>query len=367
MNRMVPPAYGVRSNDEAVPLLAVIEAIKERTPWPFMREVLKKNGIPPGNGWGLLIANASNTLAGGSTVEEFIRKFHREILISGERYVKLYELEQSHVSLLEAKLRQATPHRSEFSAKYPLPLVNQVLKGMDEAPTLVDVRHYSNGDCCLVYCSSRSYEHRERYDYRQLGKEVQNVYKGIDQLITIERRYFQAYDVVFFRKSLMRLELCIDQPGRGGVKVAERAVNRLLPLLCAQSSTFEIVFQRQPLNLFPAIAGIYRTPGEGTVKTLSFRTLTGSTKTEKMQSDNDDLRREDFHSAGAQAVGNQIRPYEIEVDFTFPGTKDFASVVLAAPMRELSADPANLHHCFVITEHGGATSLALNKVVKYLP
>jgi len=86
-----------------------------------------------------------------------------------------------------------------------------------------------------------------------------------------------------------------------------------------------------------------------------------------MQSDNDDLRREDFHSAGAQAVGNQIRPYEIEVDFTFPGTKDFASVVLAAPMRELSADPANLHHCFVITEHGGATSLALNKVVKYLP
>lgn len=366
MSKIAPSLFG-SARSVVVPLEEVVEAVKERTSWPFMREVLKKNGIPPGNGWAILLANSDSPMADGVTVEQFLRKFHSEIVVSGERYVKVYELKDDDVSHLSRDLASAVALSNDFSAKYPMPLTNQLLRGMEEAPALVDVRRYSNGDCCLVYCSSRSYEHRETYQYGQLGEEIQAAYKGIDQLITIERRYFQAYDVVYFRKSLARLEVCVDQPKRGGKRVAENALNRLLTALCLQSNLFAQVFQSQPLNLFRSISGIYKTAGEGTIKTLSFRTLTGSTKTEVMQSPNDDLRAEEFHSAGAQAVGNQIRPFEIEVDFQFVGTSHTASIILAAPIRELSIDPPHLNHCIISTDNSDAISLAVNKLVKYLP
>jgi hypothetical protein len=90
MSKIAPSLFG-SARSVVVPLEEVVEAVKERTSWPFMREVLKKNGIPPGNGWAILLANSDSPMADGVTVEQFLRKFHSEIVVSGERYVKVAE------------------------------------------------------------------------------------------------------------------------------------------------------------------------------------------------------------------------------------------------------------------------------------
>lgn len=343
----------------------VINAMRNRCSWPNLREALRKVNLPAGTGWAELGSVADDKQGNGPKLRQFLWDYFQEHIIAGERYVQLYDLPDDTKTILLNTLRSAIAPNSEFSKSYPVPLSSTAMLAAPSDPTLVEVRHLGNDDYALVYCSVRSYDDREKYRYDQLPSQVKQTYKGIDELITVRKVYFQAYDVAIVRPGLSRIEICIDQPSKG-IGNFSTTVLRVFGALCNNIPALRKAYESQPYNVFPAIAGIYFQKNEGTVRFLSFRTLTGSRKHEKMIKSDDDLRSEKFHHAGAKAVDNKLKPYALTVDWDSKIPAGNVEVAMKALIREVSNPVPQLEGFTVNADSVPLIAVGINKVIKYL-
>jgi hypothetical protein len=356
---MAGAAAQLKSSNAALKPADVIDALRNRCNWPNLREALKKASLPNGTGWAELGGVVDGQL------NKFLSDYFRDHIIAGERYVQLYDLPDGIDTALRKKLDAATVSVSDFSKSYPLPLPAGPLLGAPSVPTLVEVRSLNPNDYALVYCSVRSYDDRDKYEYDQLPQLVQQTYKGIEELITVRKVHFQAYDVAVIRLGLKRIEICIDQPSKG-IGNLETVVLSVFGTLCNNLPELQPAYQDQPYNVFDAIGGIYFTKSEGTVRSLSFRTLTGSRKHEKMIKSDDDLRSEKFHNAGARAVKNQLKPYGLTVDWESKAPAGTVEVGMKALIREVSSAAPQLRGFTVTADSAPLLAVGINKVVKYI-
>ncbi|MFX1715564.1 hypothetical protein [Paraburkholderia sp. A1RO-5L] len=345
----------------------VINAMRNRCSWPHVRAGLKKLNLPAGLGWNELGGVAGDKSGNGPKIRQFLANYYYEHVIAGSRYVQVYDLPSGIKTSLLATLKNAIVPKSDFDAAYPLPLTSQKLLTAPTDPTLVEVRPLGKDDYALVFCSVRAFEDRERYEYSQLPSLVQQTYKGIDELITVRKVHFQAFDVVVIRTGLQRIEVCIDQPAKGMRGFLGSAVLSVFGTLCNNIPALKTAWQSTPENVFKAIGGIYFQQGEGTVRALSFRTQTGSRKHERMIKSDDDLRSEKFHHAGAQAVSNKLHPYELTVDWdlTIPVAGQ-VEVSMKALIREVSSPAPQLDGFYVTADSTQLIAVGVNKVLKYL-
>ncbi|MFM0638392.1 hypothetical protein PQQ63_16975 [Paraburkholderia metrosideri] len=344
----------------------VINAMRNRCSWPSVRAALKKLNLPAGLGWNELGGVAGDKSGNGPKLRQFLAKYYQEHLIAGARYVQVYDLPDGIKASLLTTLKNATVPKSDFQSAYPLPLASQALLSAPSDPTLVEVRGLSQDDYALVFCSVRAYDDRERYEYSQLPSLVQQTYKGIDELITVKKIHFQAFDVVVIRTGLKRIEVCIDQPAKGVRGFLGSAVLSVFGTLCNNIPALKTAWQDAPYNVFKAIGGIYFQQGEGTVRSLSFRTQTGSRKHEKMIKSDDDLRSEKFHNAGAKAVSNKLSPYELTVDWDLKLPAGQVEVTMKALIREVSSPAPQLDGFYVTADSTQLMAVGVNKVLKYL-
>lgn len=345
---------------------AVIGAMRSRCRWPKVRAALKKANLPTGLGWTELEGAAGDKHGNGPKLRQFLADYYSEHMIAGDRYVQLYDLPDGTKTALLATLKGATVPTSVFSASYPLPLSSQQLLTAPSDATLVEVRALGNDEYALVYCSVRTYDDRIKYEYSQLPSQVQQTYKGIDELITVKKVHFQAFDVAIIRPGLQRIEICIDQPAKGVRGFLGTAVLSIFGTLCNNIPALKQAWETEPYNVFPAIGGIYFKQGEGTVRALSFRTLTGSRKHEKMIKSDDDLRSEKFHHAGAQAVEQKLKPYELAVDWDSKIPVGQVEVEMKALIREVSNPLPRLEGFYVSADSVPLIAVGINKVLKYL-
>ncbi|HGO6081717.1 TPA: hypothetical protein ACK3PA_006213 [Burkholderia cenocepacia] len=343
----------------------IIDAMRNRCSWPSLREALKKDNLPSGTGWAELGGGADDKQGNGPKLRQFLWQYFQEHIIAGERYVQLYDLPDGVKTALLSTLKAATVPKSAFSISYPLPLSSKSLLAAPSEPTLVEVRPLGNDDYALVYCSVRSYDDRVRYEYDQLPSQVKQTYQGIDELITVKKVHFQAYDVAIVRTGLKRIEICIDQPSKG-VRNLGMLVLSVFGTLCNNLPGLRKAYESPSYNVFPAIAGIYFKLGEGTVRSLSFRTLTGSRKREKMIRSDEDLRSEKFHHAGAQAVDNKLKPFELTVDWDSKIPPGKVEVGMKALIREVSNPAPRLEGFTVTADSVPLIAVGINKVIKYL-
>jgi hypothetical protein len=344
----------------------VVEALQKRTMWGAMRGALKKEKLPVGQGWKDLIANATESTSQGEKLRTFVHAYFADSIVSGERYVHLYQLSKEQTLSTLKGLNSAIHKNTVFSAKYPFPLEQKELMDAPSEPQLCEIRTLTNGDVSIIFCSARYYDDRDSYTFEQLPPQVQETYKQIEKLVTYRKIYYQAYDVVTIRSKLERVEVSIDQPEKSVASDLE-----LLPLKVLSASALHVadlagMGAKAPENLFSAIAGMYYQSTEGIVKALSFRTLTGSIKKERMTTSTADLRAEKFHHAGMNALGQKISPYELTLDLTFKAPEGHATLTLSALIRELSSATPTLHGCFVSATNGLSLELALNRLMTYV-
>jgi hypothetical protein len=255
---------------------------------------------------------------------------------------------------------------SSFTNKYPLPLDQKELAAAPSEPTLCEVRLHENGDTSMVFCSARHHDDRNSYLFDQLPKHIKDTYAQIDKLVTYTRVYYQAYDVITLRSKLERIEVCIDQPEKLGSTGLDSLPLQVLSASALHIPSLKGIGAAPPENLFPAISGMYYESSEGTVKALSFRTLTGSIKKERMTASTDDLRDEKFHHAGMSALGQKISPYELTLELHFKAPDCNSTLTLAALIRELSSANPTLHGCYVSTIDSSALERTLNRLMTYL-
>lgn len=331
-----------------------------------MREALKSEKLPVGQGWKDVTANSSENTPQGVKLRAYVQKYFTESIITGDRYVQLYEVSGMLTSAILRKLENVVVSESAFSSSYPLPLDQELLSTAPSEPVLCEVRPHDNGDVSLILCSARSHDDSMSYTYSQLPQHVQNTYRQIDKLVTYRKVYYQAYDVVTIRTNLERIEICVDQPAKAGAVGLETLPLRMLSACALSVSDFTGMGAIPPANLFPAIAGMYAATKEGKVTALSFRTLTGSIKKERMTADTVDLREEKFHHAGMNALGQKISPYELALDFEFKFPDGQATLKLSALIRELASATPTLHGCYVTSATSSSFERTLNRLVTYL-
>ncbi len=331
-----------------------------------MREALKQEKLPVGQGWADVIANATESTQQGERFRQFLGVYFAESTITGERYVQLYSVTDDVAQLIAAQIKGATAHSATFGAAYPLPLLQNQLAVASDEPELCEVRTHENGDFSLVFCSARWHDDKYAYQAKELPKHILDTYNGIDKLVTYRKVYFQAYDVVTLRTKLRRIEVCIDSPTKVKSADIDALPLRILSVCALHILSLKGIGAAPPENLFPAIAGMYYHSNEGKVMGLAFRTLTGSIKKERMTPDNDDLRNEKFHHAGMNAVGQKISPYELTLDYETKQSSRIATLKLSALIRELSSATPTLHGCYVMSSSFVAFEHALNRLVTYI-
>lgn len=348
---------------------ATVQALRARCGFHTLRRALKAADVSAGVGWADLIANGKAGDATAEKLKDFIAQFYREHIAYGERFVQLHDVDDECVANICSQLSRPVAPISEFSKRYPLPLAIADLITASPSPVLAEIRSLEGGDVALIFCSARAYEERQTYPYDTLGQEVKKAFAGVHEVITVQRSFYQAFDSVIFRPGLRRLEVCVDMPVRHTKTIEPEATAIALLAACTLylPALVPVYQSATPKNLFPAIAGIYRSPSEGEVRSLAFRTLTGSLKKERMTSSDVDLRTEDFHSAGVIAVHGEINPFQITVGWEFTLPRGQAEVSLSAMLREINAETPSLNAC-TVSECVANSSLvqAINKIVKYL-
>lgn len=348
------------------PIDNLIDALRDRVKFTVIRKILKAAKLPVGQGWGDVTANASESTAQGSQLRAFLKQCFYDSLIAGEKYVQIFEVENKFIADVVAKLERATAPASEFSARYPFPLQQTGLTAASALPVLCGIQKSTGGDFAMVFCSARWYDDSEVYDYAQLPQHVQDTYRAIDKLVTYRKVYYQAYDVVIVRTKLSRIEVCVDHPAKAGSEGLYIIPLQVLSACEQHISEFEGMGATPPANLFSAIANMYAAKTEGKVTELSFRTLTGSIKKERMTADTVDLRAETFHHGGMNAVGQKINPYELTLEYEFKLPPGEATLRLSALLRELSSATPTLHGCFISAPTGSGFEQALNHLVTYI-
>jgi hypothetical protein len=360
----VPPV--VSSSISTISVDELVSALELRTSWTLIRKALKLQKLPVGIGWKDLKGHAAENNAVGAKLRVFLQQYFEESIITGERFVQLYSVEKDLVSSIVATANTVTMPTSGFSKKYPLPLDVNILASAPSDPTLCAVRTNSKGDISFIFCSAGYYDDRTSYEYGQLSELVQKTYGGIDKLITVCKSYYQAYDVITLRVGLERLEISVDQPGRLGSARLETKPMEILSACALHIHQLQGFGARPPENLFAAISSMYSAANEGKVTALAFRTTTGSVKRERMTTSSDDLRDERFHHAGMVAVGQDIKPYEVEIEWDFTLPEGSAELKLAGMLSQLASASPTLHGCYVSAHQSSSFEKALNRLVTYI-
>lgn len=349
----------------SLPVDDLVSALELRTSWTLIRKALKLQKLPIGMGWKDLKGHAAENNAVGIRLRIFLRQYFEESIVTGERYVQLYAIDKALVSVLVAACKFVSVPASPFADRYPLPLDAKALATAPDEPTLCEVRTHSNGDISFVFCSAGYFDDKNAYEYGQLPALVQRTYLGIDKLITVRKSYYQAYDVITLRPGLERIEISVDQPSRLGSQRFEGRPMEVLSACALHVQGLVGLGSRPPENLFPAISEMYSDQNEGKVVALAFRTTTGSVKRERMTTSTDDLRDERFHHAGMIAVGQDIKPYELELEYNFTLPEGSAVLRLAGMMSQLASAAPTLHGCFVTSHQFLSFEKALNRLVTF--
>lgn len=363
---MLSSAAPVPAPKPKLPVDQLVSAIELRSSWTLLRDALKAAKFPPGHGWKDLKGTAAESTKEGARLREFLREYFDDSLVAGERYVQIYTVEKELIKALSTSLLGAKVPPSDFAATYPLPLDLKTLVTAPSDPTLCELREHGNGDVSLIFCSTGYFDDRTVYEHNQLSDLIKKAFVGVDKMITVRKTYYQSYDVVTIRRKLERIEISVDQPSKLN---GNRFDNRPMSILTAAALylTELVGFGARPAdNLFPAISSIYSEKTEGRVVSLAFRTKTGSVKREKMTSPDDDLRDERFHQAGMVAVGQDIKPYELEVEWEFPSPDSDASLKLHGLLSQVSSEDPTLYGCYVKAHKEGSLEKAINRLMTHI-
>jgi hypothetical protein len=105
------------ANQALIP--GVIDALQKRTGWKALRETLKREKLPLGQGWKDLATNAAESTQNGERLRRFIATYFAESIVAGERYVQIYHPSEDQLSDLIASAKMSVSANSDFTRCYP--------------------------------------------------------------------------------------------------------------------------------------------------------------------------------------------------------------------------------------------------------
>ena len=343
----------------------LLEAVRSRLTLSTTTVLGSKLGLPKANTWhrfeeALIEAVKIDPLR-AAAVNAALEKLLQNTICAGDRAITLFRVAPARASAISAALSNSQVPLSPYSASYPNPLPQAALKPLGDELFLSELRPTSGG-VTAIFSGRRLIEDREERSAQFVDQAALTKigWADVDEFVLVTRRYVQTYEVVHVDTKTGLIELRVEE--HQGVRASESLL-QLQAALNAMLIAAALTPLNGPVNLFPAIKGLYDDTTEGIVVELGFTTLTGSAKHEKMRAHMKDLRVELFHVGGKKAVSGHLSPFRVAVRWQAPSGV-FEELMLPGSMRQLAKGAgATLEHALLL---GTLNEASVRRCVKRL-
>lgn len=350
----------------------ILLSCRARIPWVTMRNILHAKNLPVGQGWEASIQKLISYQQEGEEQARHINSLedsYFEHLLTGERSLRLYKLNDEHLDSLERALKKIDIKGSIYHESYPYPLTESRLRDADSSTHLIQILDLD--ECSVfVFCTKRFITERQELSLDSFRQETKDDLKAYDEIIAVKHKMRQLFDVVVLRKNDGIAEVRIDLNGGCSADDQDIAFNGIVKTFnkMVHELTDADSFLHGRTNLFPLVNKLYESD-EGRVCELGFTTDEASIKHEKMRRREFDLREETYHRAGKDAVRN-ITPYRLGICWTVPITETIESkpeLLLPGSFRTLNMMPqflgeAMIEKCCGFDDY----NFVVNKMIEYL-
>ena len=302
----------------------LFDSLEKRVPFRAFADFYRTLNLQPGRSFGM-------------TKEKFKKEFEKasekskkgyyqilkDLLVNyihyGDKSVRFYPIEQDQAHSLYTSLKnKSLEENSIFSERFPFLLDDDELRTEVDRISLISVDVEKEG-VELLFGSSRHYTwHKQLELGSYIRSDKLSEFDLDDDLeMTVKtKKYRQFYDTVYLDLKNNIIQIRLDWSGH--LKTSENHTY-LSHLSCYVEKLFcEILgtgFKLpEPVDFFPVVGKLYNDRFVGLVCELGYRVDSGSVKLDKWrETEPKDLRLENFHSAGVDAVKGNISPYRIAI------------------------------------------------------
>ncbi|WP_219728706.1 hypothetical protein, partial [Serratia marcescens] len=282
---------------------------------------LKFLNLSSARGWEPLLAHYAEI--NSADIDDSIKTLYLSQLYFGQRTVYFSQVSEddndvfatnvAHVCdvMRELYYSSAHSHLSLYRGRYPLPVSQDELHSLpltNPCPVFLDE---TSERLRLIFTYPRAYKERVAIDISDVdfsGDEVSQ-FRGFDEIIGIKSGRAQSFDCIQLDKMTGVVQFQIDHSRhilKDEMDIAARRYRHMLMDGYREMTGVSAPVAR--INIHSKIDELYGSD-DGRVYNLEHATATGSVKTEKMRKREDDLRDEQFHQAGLDAIDGETNNF----------------------------------------------------------
>lgn len=315
MNARDQSATEAQLKKELIQYLEALRLRQECYSFRIVNSRLRAMKMPTAQGWQPLFEKFSEMAVSRERLIECrdeVRAIYLDSLLVGTRAVSVFDVAPEEAAHAAAGIGALVEPQSEFAERFPLPLSESKIRRASFNGVFCNVLEHEDGSVRVFVCSKRAFRTREAIDLNELDGHARSALEGYDEVIGVRNGFVQAFDSIVFRPAIGVVEIHIDISCRltrdDFAKARNFYTNRLNGLFGEKFGNDKWLLL--PRNFFPLIAKLYARQ-DGFVNSLGHATTTNSIKEERMRGRASDLRREQFHEKGMQAIKGDTDEYSI--------------------------------------------------------
>ncbi len=275
---------------------------------------LKFSNLSSARGWEPLLEHYSEISS--EDINNSVKELYLSQLFFGQRTVYFSQISEDehndlsvniiNVCSVIKEIFHSSTHTnlSLYRNSYPLPIGYDELQSVpltNPCPVYLDE---TDDMLRIIFTYPRAYKERVIIDISEidLSSDEGSQFSGFEEIIGIKSGRAQSFDCVQLDKNTGIIQFQIDHSRNILKDEMDSAARRYRHMLMdGYRDMNSVSIPMQSINIHSKIDELYDS-GDGRIHNLEHATATGSVKTEKMRKREDDLRDEQFHQAGLDAI-----------------------------------------------------------------
>ncbi|AWH48521.1 hypothetical protein C1925_04780 [Stenotrophomonas sp. SAU14A_NAIMI4_5] len=246
---------------------------------------------------------AANALSAAQNAQ--LERMVLEHLVVGEKSLRIYDVGRQHIDALIASSASKKPSTHPVVHSFPAVLSDAEMAKIGDVSPKFGLCIPDKDGSALVFAGIRNYTRRVELDAKAVKAIVPSM--DFESVIGVVNDRRMTYDAVWLPKTGRYLYVLADYPQDA---TSDFPAQSHLALERGLTKTMGVPLT--PVDLFPAVQGLYDAP-DGDVVELGFITDDDSVKHLKARQGKKCLRKDGYHTAGATFVGNALLPFRIAV------------------------------------------------------
>lgn len=317
-----------------------LKDITDRIGWKTAKQILGHQFGITAVGLEPFIERVREASGKDSTVEDYVKNVWHNLILSGDRLVKLYKLEEKSLLQVQSSLTLQKRDSSVFSQSYPLPLTREQLLTADTdlhyMETVTSIVGTHQVDTTII-SSKAYYTEIVELDSSHLSDAGLELKASGGVIKCKTRDVTQCFNSIMILPSQGILALTVD------LSVLPRSESERQQFLVEQFvKTASGVTLPAPIDLFSLVQEMYEQK-DGRISQVAFITADGNTSSLRLKPSQSCLRTDSYHHGG-ETASPILTKYKLGKLWDLPqGPSQILSVELVLPGKRAMIDKPNSH------------------------